>query len=514
VGEIQKAHNAYAGILKREADASYEAVERLRSGPIALPKDHEWDAFVEHNDNMVDPRIPIRHVENIHYPGKDHPAAAEVRAGMLERKSKYLKSYTPGWFACIFQSFHEPMLTSSRYVLSPTHLHEFKSADRIQSQPPVMSLYLPEQKLGSHSQLDSSSHKFMLKGRQTGSMHRGHAWVFRAESHDTMLAWFEDIKNLTEKKGEDRNAFVRKHARSMSAGSQKAGSISSDGAMEEDEADETPYSASASLMHHEHPADLEPRPSPGGRFPSDIQVNRDLQVPLSRSSGESSGDRDIIAAAGGLPGSGVPFVQSGHPVPERDPMHTTAGGVADTHSTATPQRPVSHVESVQKKNHLPRQPARQSSDYGDWMAPATAGTGAGVVAGAVGLNEYHHHNQQKELEHRQANPIPNGAPIAQVQTGSDAPIAVDSPTSARGISASEPSQADSLSTVPTSVGMTSNHDDMAALAARAAANKHVAEQNFAYANNRPTGSRHQSTTTISDLHIPGQFPPTPTMSAN
>jgi hypothetical protein len=62
---------------------------------------------------------------------------------MLERKSKYLKSYTPGW-----------------YVLSPTHLHEFKSADRIYTQPPVMSLLLTDQKLGSRSQPGSSSHKF------------------------------------------------------------------------------------------------------------------------------------------------------------------------------------------------------------------------------------------------------------------------------------------------------------------------------------------------------------------
>ncbi|KMU76233.1 PH domain containing protein [Coccidioides immitis RMSCC 3703] len=137
---------------------------------------------------------------------------------MLERKSKYLKSYTPGW-----------------YVLSPTHLHEFKSADRIRSQSPVMSLYLPEQKLGSHSQPDSSSHKFMLKGRQTGSMHRGHAWVFRAESHDTMLAWYEDIKNLTEKPARHGNAFVRKHVRTLSGASYRAASISSDGVLDEDE---------------------------------------------------------------------------------------------------------------------------------------------------------------------------------------------------------------------------------------------------------------------------------------
>lgn len=42
VGEIQKSYNAYAGILKREADSAYDAIEELRTGPIAMPKDHEW----------------------------------------------------------------------------------------------------------------------------------------------------------------------------------------------------------------------------------------------------------------------------------------------------------------------------------------------------------------------------------------------------------------------------------------------------------------------------------------
>lgn len=101
VGEIQKAYNAFAGILKREADEAYDTVEKLRGGPVAMAKDHEWDAFVENNEHFVDPRLPVRRVQNITYPGKDHPAAAEVRSGMLERKSKYLKSYTPGWYVVL-----------------------------------------------------------------------------------------------------------------------------------------------------------------------------------------------------------------------------------------------------------------------------------------------------------------------------------------------------------------------------------------------------------------------------
>ena len=97
MSEIQKAYSAYASILKREADEAYDTVEKLRIGPIYMPRDREWNSFIANADDLIDPRVPLRNVENIIYPGLDHPAAAEVRSGMLERKSKYLKSYTPGW---------------------------------------------------------------------------------------------------------------------------------------------------------------------------------------------------------------------------------------------------------------------------------------------------------------------------------------------------------------------------------------------------------------------------------
>lgn len=97
VGEIQKAYNALASIMKHEADEMYSTVEKLRSGPIGMPRDLEWDEFVNNDSHFVNPNIPLRRLEEIEYPGKHHPATTEVRAGMLERKSKYLKSYTPGW---------------------------------------------------------------------------------------------------------------------------------------------------------------------------------------------------------------------------------------------------------------------------------------------------------------------------------------------------------------------------------------------------------------------------------
>ncbi|KAI9052514.1 hypothetical protein LZ554_003858 [Drepanopeziza brunnea f. sp. 'monogermtubi'] len=286
VGEIQKSYNALAGILKREGDAAYRTADELRNGPLAMPKDHEWNTFVQNSDHFVDPSIPLRQAQDIQYPGRDHELAQEVRAGLLERKSKYLKSYTAGW-----------------YVLTPTHLHEYKSADKAQA--PIMSLYLPDQKLGSHSNESSSSNKFMLKGRQTGTMHRGHSWVFRAESYDTMNAWYEDIRILTEKSPQERSAFVRQHARSVSGTSQRAGSISSDGIM--DDEDEEPFSAQASAIVSAPKQDELPRrPAPGGRFPSDISLSRGLQAPLSPSSGSSSfEEQHVVPAARTIPGSNV-----------------------------------------------------------------------------------------------------------------------------------------------------------------------------------------------------------------
>lgn len=104
----------------------------------------------------------------------------------------------------------------------------------------------------------------MVKGKQSGGMHKGHNWVFRAETYDTMLAWFEDMNVLTEKRGEERNAFVRKHARSFSSNSRRA-SVSSDG-MDDDEADRVPYSADVSSLAAA--SDVRPtRPQPG-RSPS------------------------------------------------------------------------------------------------------------------------------------------------------------------------------------------------------------------------------------------------------
>jgi hypothetical protein len=279
-----------------------------------------------------------------------------------------------------------------------------------------MSLYLPEQKLGSHSEPGSSSHKFMLKGRQSGSMHRGHAWVFRAESHDTMLAWFGDIKELTEKTGEARNEFVRRtHARSMSGNSLRPslGATSSNDGLEEDEADKVPYSTEESIRGpsvsveaggvslvgglgvsaiHEMednrseagwrpPQDYtgSARPSAGGRFPSDINIARGLEAPQSPSSGEGfdhrDEDHDIIMAAGALPG-GIPFMNSMERHTELQPAYdaTTEDSLAGAAGSAAPGiAAIAAVPYTTTHPHAQRaMQAQLGHQDGDFRHPPTA----------------------------------------------------------------------------------------------------------------------------------------------
>ncbi|KAJ9314865.1 hypothetical protein DTO271D3_4865 [Paecilomyces variotii] len=435
VGEIQKAYNAYANILKREAEQALDTAEKLRAGPVSMPRDHEWNSFIANEDQLVDPKTPIRSVESISYPGKDHPAAAEVRSGMLERKSKYLKSYTPGW-----------------YVLSPTHLHEFKSPDRVSWQTPVMSLYLPEQKLGSHSQPGSTSHKFMLKGRQTGAMHRGHAWVFRAESHETMMAWYEDIENLIEKTGEARNAFVRRHMRSLSGGSWRASSISSDGAMEEDEADRTPYSAESVMMNQEAPETESqgPRPQPGGRFGSDVQIDRHINEPLSPSSGESLADRAPWAAA-----AGVPLSHASQP-PQGQEYYE------DRVDYGQQERMLPNGTSGQSG---PVRPERHSSYYGDWIGPVAATTTSSPTRNNEQL-------QQRPATAYQYHQLLDEHPdlARQRSNNSSVPVATSPSINARDMSYEpQANRYESASTVPTTTNVTSRSNNTAQTSLDAAA---------------------------------------------
>ncbi|KAK4099953.1 hypothetical protein N658DRAFT_428894 [Parathielavia hyrcaniae] len=468
VGEIQKAYNAYAGILKRESDAAYNAIEELRAGPVSMPKDREWSTFIHRDDRFVNPDLPMRSAETIHYPGRDHYACQEIRAGLLERKSKYLKSYTPGW-----------------YVLSPTHLHEYRSADKTQA--PLMSLYLPEQKLGSHSAAGSSSNKFVLKGRQTGTMHRGHKWVFRAESFDTMMAWYDDIKAATEQTPEERSNLVRANSRSISRLSQRS-SVSSDGVEDEEEPPFTATAASVNPQQQQQP----PRPDSsslrrpsGGRFPSDLQVNaqRGLHVPVSPVSVSSgSFNQHDPFAASVSPSSDFGQYLHGNQDPGRargsergDFQHAStsdglAGGLAPFSGSVAAAAPQRHRPMSQESGRAGESPATARNET---SSPDTRYEGA-VWAEPVPI--------PPPQQHQPLFPTRDGAPSGAYDSQGAAAM-----SSGRGTNNVEPQAL---------------HDGGAAVDG---ANGGRTED-AAAASPRVHLVRNDSVPTISHLHVPGEYP--------
>lgn len=153
----------------------------------SLQPNSEWIAFAARSDHLIDPDTPLRNPETIEYPGKEDPSVIPVHQGILERKKRFTKSYK--------ESF---------YVLTPAgYLHELNSSDPTKAGTPALSLFLPECTLGAPSTMASKSHKWHItagapqKGIQKALGRGEHAYTFRARSHDEMMEWWNDIKQLS-----------------------------------------------------------------------------------------------------------------------------------------------------------------------------------------------------------------------------------------------------------------------------------------------------------------------------
>lgn len=203
------------------------------------------------------------------------------------------------------------MLIDISYVLTATHLHEFKGTDRLREPNPVLSLALADSTLGKHTEEPSAvSHKFVVRGRQTGGMHRGHSWVFRAESHTAMLEWYDAIYKLTEASTLERNAFIIRSTSQRTANTSNPGpatsatrisSDSSEPGLENDEADEVPYSGQPSAVDPQEDYIERPHRPEAGRFDSDVSINRTANRAMTP---ESDDERQKFATAAAMAGTG------------------------------------------------------------------------------------------------------------------------------------------------------------------------------------------------------------------
>ena len=374
--------------------------------------------------------------------------------------------------------------------------------------------------------------------------------MFRAESYDTMLAWYEDVKVLTEKSGEERNAFVRRHVRSTSQSS--AHSVSSDGGLEEDEADRVPYSANQSIVNESVRSEIPQRPSPGGRFPSDVQIDRNLQTPLSPSSNSSEVGHDITSASGGLQGAyahpdDLTRQDPTYPHQQNKAQYPSHNTYADyfTPSTNYQQAPA-QSQTLYSSNPVPNkqfstqdqtlyssapapnnyQPSpnvyqppltqappvqqfeRHDSTYGNWMAPAAGG----VAAGALGAEAYHQHQQNSGREKEQQPLTKEINEASQTDRISAVPVPVGAPaTTAAQAPVTLPveSEPNSLATTPATI-----HKSFLGLVEPVPA---AVSTNVTNGGTVPTdtdkdspGIRRQNTDfSVSDLHVPGEYPRIP-----
>lgn len=174
----------------------------------------EWIAFASRTDHLLDPDTPLRNPEAISYPGKDDPSVIPVHSGILERKHRFTKSYHEGYF-----------------VLTPAGwLHQYRSSDLSKHPHPEMSLFLPECTLGAPSTVHSKSHKFHLEAgkKSAGGMpFSNHVeYSFRARSHDEVMEWWNDAKQLskvylTTSEAMDRSGPVPAAVRAMGYASEE-----------------------------------------------------------------------------------------------------------------------------------------------------------------------------------------------------------------------------------------------------------------------------------------------------
>lgn len=232
----------------------------------ALAPDREWIAFAARSDHLLDPDTPLRNPEHIEYPSKEDPSVVPVHVGMLERKRRFTRTYKEAYF-----------------VLTPAgYLHEYASSDPLTQNGPIFSLFLPACTLGPPSSATTAkSHKFHVEDKKDASgmtkggimsKRSGHAFTFRARSHEELMEWWNDLRMLVARYLVASESMERSGP--IAAAVRSAGYVSEDEDDEEDEGssieeeedeDEDDYqNANDTVVHHDD-ADAVPAYSHPGR---------------------------------------------------------------------------------------------------------------------------------------------------------------------------------------------------------------------------------------------------------
>ncbi|KTW29178.1 hypothetical protein T552_01135 [Pneumocystis carinii B80] len=179
INTVREVFGEYKNILQREVTFISDFNKNIVTTDDSISLDRGWNNFLREDSDSVNFR-KLRYFCDLLY-AQNHPAVKEIRSGILQRRSGFFRSFS-----------------SRFYVLTPSgFLHEFKSDNFSFYQAPKMSLCLRECEICEHSSADSQTYKFSLKGSKKGNSDRNHKIVFRTNTYDDMIDWYNNIKKFT-----------------------------------------------------------------------------------------------------------------------------------------------------------------------------------------------------------------------------------------------------------------------------------------------------------------------------
>ncbi|GAA6009327.1 hypothetical protein JCM11491_004274 [Sporobolomyces phaffii] len=313
----------------------------------------EWIAFASRSEYLLDPDTPLRNPMTINYPGKDDPSVIPVHQGILERKKRYTKTYK--------ESF---------YILTPAgYLHEHLSSDLSKHPNPELSLFLPECTLGAPTNPNARSHKFHIDGKKAiggdvgqknGLFALDTSFTFRARSHDEMLEWWNDCKQLskvylTASEPFDRSGPVPAAVRAAGYVSEEEESEEEDGSSveEEDSEEESEYEEEEedhrhhhSHHHsHQHSTAVAPVHEHSVSTNGAVSSNAPRLAPAVASSGGANVDGQAPPYSVPAEGSGIQLAENGYAAEKKGPAAPVGGGQGGASGGAN--RETSHATAAE-----------------------------------------------------------------------------------------------------------------------------------------------------------------------
>lgn len=145
---ISDSLNKYGELISQEIFVYYnDLINELHQGLVSKPSYYEWDKFIDKTKGKL--LLDLKHGEalpkcrklsDLRYPFNKSVISKTIRSGWFHKKSKIFKNYSRSFF-----------------LLTLTHLHEFRSSNLVENFEPVNSYNLNDCLL-----VEVNDHKFQL----------------------------------------------------------------------------------------------------------------------------------------------------------------------------------------------------------------------------------------------------------------------------------------------------------------------------------------------------------------